>query len=229
MGIIDFFKNAGRKLGILDDEEETEAVEETAEVSEEERQAKAAEMVQALKAAVAENNITIDNFEVNFVDGLATLTGQVESQSDREKAVLVVGNTFGVGQVDDQLEVVNKEPPSAYHTVQKGDTLSQVSKDVYGVIHMYDVIFEANQPMLNHPDEIFPGQVLRIPTDPPAPIHTVESGDTLGKIAKHYYGEAGRYKDIFEANQDKLSSPDSVDVGQELTIPLLKRPDPAIA
>jgi nucleoid-associated protein YgaU len=52
-------------------------------------------------------------------------------------------------------------------------------------------------------------------------IHKVESGDTLGKIAKEYLGEAGKYMDIFNANQDQLSNPDLIKVGQELKIPFV--------
>ena len=49
--------------------------------------------------------------------------------------------------------------------------------------------------------------------------YTVQSGDTLSKIAKDFYGNANEYNKIFEANQDKLSSPDKIQVGQELVIP----------
>ena len=36
--------------------------------------------------------------------------------------------------------------------------------------------------------------------------HTVKSGETLGKIAKHYYGDAMKYKQIFEANTNILKN-----------------------
>jgi len=48
-------------------------------------------------------------------------------------------------------------------TVKKGDTLSAISVVVYGNANQYNKIFEANKPMLSHPDKIYPGQVLRIP------------------------------------------------------------------
>jgi len=51
--------------------------------------------------------------------------------------------------------------------------------------------------------------------------HTVKSGDTLGKIAKHYYGNAGKYTVIFEANKDILKNPDVIYPDQELKIPNL--------
>jgi LysM repeat protein len=52
-----------------------------------------------------------------------------------------------------------------------------------------------------------------------ARTYTVKAGDTLSKIAKEFYGNANEYNKIFEANKDKLSSPDRINVGQELNIP----------
>jgi len=49
--------------------------------------------------------------------------------------------------------------------------------------------------------------------------YTVKAGDTLSKIAKEFYGSANDYNKIFEANKDQLSSPDRINVGQELKIP----------
>ena len=65
-------------------------------------------------------------------------------------------------------------------------------------------------------------------SDEPAPkpqntptlrIHKVVAGDTLSKIAKKYYGKAGDYMKIFEANKDKLKDPDKIFPGQDLIIP----------
>ena len=51
--------------------------------------------------------------------------------------------------------------------------------------------------------------------------HTVKSGETLGAIAKHYYGNAGKYTTIFKANSDILKNPDVIHPDQELIIPNL--------
>ncbi|WP_044398424.1 LysM peptidoglycan-binding domain-containing protein [Lacinutrix sp. Hel_I_90] len=51
--------------------------------------------------------------------------------------------------------------------------------------------------------------------------HTVKSGDTLGAIAKQYYGSAGKYNEIFKANTDILKNPDVIHPDQELIIPNL--------
>ena len=66
------------------------------------------------------------------------------------------------------------------------------------------------------------------PSDPPAPgpadnqytqWHEVVSGDSLWKIAQKYYGDGNLYMDIFKANQDLLTDPDKIKVGQKLRIP----------
>jgi nucleoid-associated protein YgaU len=49
--------------------------------------------------------------------------------------------------------------------------------------------------------------------------HVVEQGDTLSKIAAHYYGDATLYPKIFEANRDVLKDPNLIRVGQKLRIP----------
>ena len=51
--------------------------------------------------------------------------------------------------------------------------------------------------------------------------HTVKSGESLSKIAKHYYKDPMKYTAIFEANKGLLKSPDVIHPGQELTIPMV--------
>ncbi|GAA4935656.1 hypothetical protein GCM10023314_04980 [Algibacter agarivorans] len=57
--------------------------------------------------------------------------------------------------------------------------------------------------------------------EPEAQFHTVVSEDTLGKIAKTYYGNAMKYPVIFEANKPMLTDPDKIYLGQGLRIPAL--------
>jgi nucleoid-associated protein YgaU len=49
--------------------------------------------------------------------------------------------------------------------------------------------------------------------------YEVKSGDTLWKIAKEHYGDGNLYQEIFKANQDVLTDPDKIKVGQRLRIP----------
>ena len=66
-----------------------------------------------------------------------------------------------------------------------------------------------------------PPQAAEAPVaeDQAASTYTVQSGDTLWKIAESVYGDGSEYKKIFEANQELLESPDRIFPGQKLTIP----------
>ncbi len=67
---------------------------------------------------------------------------------------------------------------------------------------------------------------LKAPPPPPeepeqkAEFYEIVSGDTLGGIAKKYYGNAGKYMKIFEANRDIISDPNKIYPGQKIRIPL---------
>jgi nucleoid-associated protein YgaU len=52
-----------------------------------------------------------------------------------------------------------------------------------------------------------------------ANTYTVKSGDTLSKIAKSLLGDANAYMDIFNANRDQLTDPNTIKPGQVLKIP----------
>lgn len=110
--------------------------------------------------------LKIENLNITVNDDQAIVTGEAATQSEKEKIILAVGNVAGIATVDDRMTVAPTpapEPEATFYTVVKGDTLSKISKEQYGNPNKYMVIFEANKPMLTHPDKIYPGQVLRIP------------------------------------------------------------------
>lgn len=49
------------------------------------------------------------------------------------------------------------------YTVKSGDTLSHIAQQYYGKASEYPKIFDANRNILDNPDQIKPGQVLKIP------------------------------------------------------------------
>lgn len=98
-------------------------------------------------------------------DGVAKVSGEGLSQEEKEKMLVAIGNVSGISNVDDQVKVTSESKPSDYYTVKSGDTLSAIAKSQYGNANLYNKIFEANKPMLTHPDKIYPGQVLIIPRD----------------------------------------------------------------
>ena len=93
----------------------------------------------------------------------ATVYGVAPDQATKEKIILAAGNVSSVAHVDDKMSVEQSGPQSKFYTVKSGDTLSKISKEMYGDANQYNKIFEANRPMLSNPDKIYPGQSLRIP------------------------------------------------------------------
>ncbi|MFP1867016.1 peptidoglycan-binding protein LysM [Lonsdalea quercina] len=148
MGLLSFVKDAGEKIW--------DAV---SGGSKEDQAGKLKKHIDSLNLPGAEKvNVEIAD------DGTATVTGEVGSQADKEKILVAVGNVTGVSQVNDSVTVTQSGAESRYYTVKSGDTLSAISKEMYGSANDYQRIFEANKPMLTHPDKIYPGQVLIIPT-----------------------------------------------------------------
>ena len=106
------------------------------------------------------------DIQVELEGDQVVLKGTAKDQETLEKAILSVGNKAGIAGVKtDDVKVASEEDASVFYTVKKGDTLWKIAETNYGKGNgsKYNVIFEANTPMLKHPDKIYPGQVLRIP------------------------------------------------------------------
>lgn len=157
MGIFSFAKDIGDKIFNRDEANpETEA-----DVNSE---PSAQSVANLLLKRVQEQNVTIADLRVKYNGNTDTaeISGTAETQADREKAIIAVGNVQNVAQVVDNIEVKAAEPESTMYTVKSGDTLSAIAAAHYGKAD-YMKVFEANKPMLSDPDKIYPGQVLRIP------------------------------------------------------------------
>ncbi len=162
MGLISFIKEAGAKLLGQDDD----SVKAPPQPTEAEKRADAAnDAMRALSLMrhVKALGFDIDDLQIHVDGDTVRVAGGVADQATKEKIALAIGNTAGIATVDDRLEVTG--PKAVFYTVVSGDTLSKISKEHYGDPNKYHQIFEANKPMLEHPDKIFPGQVLRIPQD----------------------------------------------------------------
>lgn len=156
MGLVSFFKNAGEKL--FGNNKEAN--------------------VDSIKKYIQSQGLSTEGLEFNFdvATDTVTVSGKVADQTTKEKILLCCGNVQGVAKVQDNLTVASASPESQYYTVQSGDTLSKIAAQFYGDAKKYNLIFDANRPMLSSPDKIYPGQNLRIP--PQMPIQA--------KVAEHH-------------------------------------------
>ncbi|CAM3329104.1 peptidoglycan-binding protein LysM [Pseudomonas floridensis] len=128
---------------------------------------------EVLKTHISEVGLGNPAIQTEVDDGTITVKGEASSQEEKEKILVTLGNIKGVEKVDDQMTIAaagsasgassSVSAQSRFVTVEKGDTLSAISKRVYGDPNKYQKIFEANQPMLKSVDKIYPGQTLRIP------------------------------------------------------------------
>ena len=166
MGLMSFLKEAGEKLfgrGEAKAAQDAVATAPTAENVAALSKAAGASIVNCINA----QGLPGKNLDLSFDADSATVTvaGQVEDQATKEKILLCCGNVAGVAAVNDLMTVATPAPESQWYVVVSGDNLSKISKQYYGTPNKYTQIFEANKPMLTHPDKIYPGQVLRIPPE----------------------------------------------------------------
>ena len=144
-GVVPFVKMAGRSLGKI---------------------FKGREAKERLEKEVDDMGLEKEGIQIDVDDdGKVKVSGKAATQEMKEKIILAVGNVEGVGEVEDGIETDDDGNASQFHTVVSGDTLWAISKKYYGKGSRYQEIFEANRPMLKHPDKIYVGQVLRIPAD----------------------------------------------------------------
>ncbi len=138
-------------------------------------------------------------------------------------------------------------PPSGERpgtvTVRTGDTLSGIARSYLGNSSRWDEILDANSNVLGSPEKLQAGMVLRLPrmndngqagrvndvvtrdtgrsSSPSAPARSyrVLAGDTLSSIAKKMLGSHEAWRRIYQVNQDVISDPDRLKVGDLLQIP----------
>ncbi len=139
-GLFDFVKDVGRKIfGAGDDP------------------------AAKIKAEIEKDNPGVKNLGVTYKDGKVALTGNGAADA-LQKAVLMAGNIFGVGEVKiEGAQAAAVDDGTQYYVIKSGDTLSAIAKQFYGDANKYPKIFEANREVIKDANLIFPGQKIRIP------------------------------------------------------------------
>ena len=123
---------------------------------------------------------------------------------DKYSSVLALGEKIGIanGKIEEGADGVLRMWGTAADTYQK-DQIWDAIKAIGGA-NPTDIVADIQVANTNYYTK-----------------HTVAKGDSLSKIAVHYYGKDDlmKYKEIFNANRDILSDPDEIEVGQVLVIP----------
>lgn len=161
MGLFSFVKEFGKKIFKSKEEHETETPGVQPDVI-------AQHQKDAVRRYIDGVGLEIKNFDFTLDGhGKLTLTGECATKADYEKVALTAGNIAGVAEVDNNMTIAAVETmeqkDSTLYTVEKGDSLWKIAETNYGNGSKYKLIVEANQPMIKDEDEIYPGQVLRIP------------------------------------------------------------------
>ncbi len=121
---------------------------------------------------------------------------------------------------------------SEEYVIQAGDTYGDIAEKKFGDRNLWTLIADANPSM--KPSSLRVGRKITIPsragaetaaagaTDAAAgapKTYVVQSGDTLGGISKKLFGTTRHHEQIFEANRERINSPNDLDVGMKLTLP----------
>ncbi len=171
MAIFDFVKQAGAAVsstleaGLDTVDKAAKAASKVAESATQEA------TLAAITAKIAKASIVCADLSLKFVDSeTVKIYAVVTSLDDREKLILIVGNTAGVSKVEDAVKVrsttgqeVTERPAPRFYNVKAGDTLSSIAAEKLGSADRYMDIYNANSHHLDHPDAIDVGQTLRIP------------------------------------------------------------------
>ncbi len=148
------------------------------------QKAKASAPTKSPSQVLREAGLDPSNLKFGFAaDGTVTISGTAASAAERERIASVVGDIPGVSAVNNQIDLAAVGKPATRsdsvestistpaepaggektYTVVSGDTLWKIASQHYGNGNQYMKIFEANRDILDDPDKIKVGQVLKIP------------------------------------------------------------------
>ena len=147
-----------------------------------------------IKEAIEGNNPGVKNLGVSFERGIVNLNGHCDSGEAHKRVVQMAKGHEGVVDVYFNNLTYNETKPAADSVAS---TIAAAGKSAVGG-----------------------GDTARSGAEPKTEEYVIQSGDTLGKLAKKYYGDAMKYPKIFEANRDIIEDPNKIYVGQKIKIPL---------
>ncbi|MEX2419915.1 MAG: LysM peptidoglycan-binding domain-containing protein [Acidimicrobiia bacterium] len=182
-------------------------------------------MEAALVEKIEELKFDVDDLDIEWDEGVATVQGMAADQDTREKIIVAIGNTTGVLKVKDELviglttaekneirEAAAKraaEAPGAEKPKKAGAAQADRQKraDQKRNRKALRQEYKARQKRAEESKTVF---------------YTVVKGDSLNKIAAKHYDDSSKWPEIFEANQPMIKDADLIFPGQVLRIPNAK-------
>lgn len=128
--------------------------------------AKQSDVAQALQTS----GVSVLNLSVKDVGGVTAVYGSVANADEKKKAEAAI--EAKVGKISNHIEVTSGgigglgglgAASARSYTVKSGDTLSKISKEMYGEANQWKKIHQANTDRIKDPDKIQPGWTLNIP------------------------------------------------------------------
>jgi len=151
-----------------------------------------ADITTAPSQLLREAGLDPSGLKFRFGNASIMVSGTIAEESQRQKILEVLGAIPGIDSVQDDMMVAAEPAPQPTVTAP---------------------------PAAQQAEPVSSGPAAAPPEPAPERTYTVESGDTLWKIAEQMYGNGSHYMKIFEANADLLEHPDRIFPGQELKIP----------
>ena len=183
------------------------------------------EFEQALVNRVKSLRLSVSDLDIEYEKGVATVMGMVPDQATKEKVILAVGNVKGVAKVKDALavgltasqkaELRKRAARRAGAGARSSAATAAAAKAAEKARKEAKAKFELNLRRAAYKKEL----AARAKDSGASATYTVKKGDSLSKIAKKLYGDASKWKAIFEANQPMIKNADLIYPGQVLRIP----------
>lgn len=182
-------------------------------------------MEAALVEKIEELKFDVDDLDIEWDEGVATVQGMAADQDTREKIIVAIGNTTGVLKVKDELviglttaekneireaaakraaEAAGAEKPKKAEAAQADRQKRADQKRNRKALRQE---YKARQKRAEESKTVF---------------YTVVKGDSLNKIAAKHYDDSSKWPEIFEANQPMIKDADLIFPGQVLRIPNAK-------
>jgi nucleoid-associated protein YgaU len=173
---------------------------------------------QALIQKIKDLGLDVDDLDIEWDGGTATVQGMAADQETLEKTLLAVGNTKGVIKVTDEMVVglTDAEKQAMREAAAKRTAEHKQQAEIAEGRDEIKKQMEAARRRSAYREQLAAYKKMK---ESRTTFYTVEKGDSLRKIAGEQYGDESKWPEIFEANQPMIKKADLIYPGQVLRIP----------